>query len=252
MSDFKILVVEDDPLHAETALVYLKKLGYGSVHLTDNSGEAIRLLAAVKPDLVLLDIHILGSMDGVELARKIRLTNALPIIFITSMRDSDTIARASQTNPEAYLIKPLDQAALQAAIEIALVRFSENSTAPVGDEPSPQWDTDLYLNDSFYIKVGNFLKKVALSELRYVKVADEKYCAFYTADRELMVRQSLTELTRKLPAGRFVRVHRSYLINLDFLSGINEKAGTVLVEHTEIPIGKTYRTALYERLNTLR
>ncbi|MBV8883093.1 MAG: response regulator [Chroococcidiopsidaceae cyanobacterium CP_BM_RX_35] len=119
----KILVVEDESIVAKDLQTRLRKLGYDVSNVVSSGEEAISKAAEISPDLVLMDIRIKGNMDGVEAAREIRARFGFPVIYLTANIDDNTLARAKQTEPSSYLLKPFKERELYIAIEIALDRY---------------------------------------------------------------------------------------------------------------------------------
>lgn len=250
MGRIRILLVEDEDLHAEKIKFYLENLEYTLAGHAKDGAEAYRLFCATAPDLVLLDINLQGQRDGVQLAAQIRLESSVPIIFITSLKDRDTIDRAKETEPEAYLLKPLEEASLEAAIELALFRHAANKP----DQPTRQnfeWEQDLFIRDHLFIKVGRVLKKISVEEVMYVQTSADKYCDVHTHDRSYSIRSSLSDLESRLSPDQFIRVHRAYIINTEMITEVNETEMKVKVAEHSIPIGRSYKQQLFQRLNYL-
>ena len=120
MKSHSILVVEDEAIIALGLCDKLEEMGYEVVGTADTGEKAIRLASQTKPDLMLMDICIKGPMDGIDTAAIIRRDLRIPIVFLTSFADSETIRRAAQTAPYGYLTKPYKAKELRAAIEVAL------------------------------------------------------------------------------------------------------------------------------------
>ena len=122
MAKARILIVEDEQLVALEMQEYLKTLGY-DVPETASAGEtAIDQAAALRPNLVLMDIQLSGQMDGVEAAETIYARFEIPVIYLTAHSDTTTLERAKLTAPFGYVIKPYSKQELHIAIECALVR----------------------------------------------------------------------------------------------------------------------------------
>jgi two-component system cell cycle sensor histidine kinase/response regulator CckA len=116
----KILVVEDDALIADDIQRTLIRLGY-EVPLTVATGlEAIEAAGSMRPQLMLMDIKLQGTMDGIEAAIVIRRQFEIPVVYLTSHSDEATLDRAMQTAPSGYLLKPFSDRELRTAIEVAL------------------------------------------------------------------------------------------------------------------------------------
>lgn len=118
----KILVVEDERVVARDIEKRLKKLGYIVPASVSSGDEALVQVAEVRPDLVLMDIQIKGSMDGIETAEQIHTRFDIPVIYLTAYADEDTLQRAKVTEPFGYIVKPFDERDLHVSIEIALRR----------------------------------------------------------------------------------------------------------------------------------
>jgi PAS domain S-box-containing protein len=118
----KVLVVDDEVVVAEDIRRQLRSLGYTVVGVASSGSDAIRLGAEHRPDLILMDIKLKGSMDGIETARAIQARFNIPVIYLTAFSDEETLARARHTLPLAYLIKPFVRTDLRAAVELALFR----------------------------------------------------------------------------------------------------------------------------------
>jgi signal transduction histidine kinase len=118
----KILIVEDEGIVAFNLQQRLQQMGYQVTGLAESGSEGLSLVSSQRPDLVLMDIHIKGEMDGIELARMLTREHALPIIYLTAYSEDTTLERARQTQPYGYLIKPFSERELHATIQMALER----------------------------------------------------------------------------------------------------------------------------------
>jgi two-component system, cell cycle sensor histidine kinase and response regulator CckA len=118
----RIVVVEDEKLVALAIEKSLKDMGY-DVPLTTSVGEeAVRCVAEIEPDLVLMDIRLKGSLDGIEAAQRIRSNFHIPVIFLTAYADEPTLERAKISEPFGYILKPFEEKSLQAAVEMTLYK----------------------------------------------------------------------------------------------------------------------------------
>ncbi len=122
MASTKILVVEDEVIVSKTIISQLKQLGY-IVTATASSGEmAIAKVVETQPDLILMDIVLKGSMDGITTAAQIREQIDIPIIYLTAYADDSTLQRAKATQPFGYIVKPFTADDLRVAVEIGLFK----------------------------------------------------------------------------------------------------------------------------------
>lgn len=120
MSKPKILIVEDESIVAKDIELTLKHLGYDVIDICDNGDEAYEKAVQFQPDLILMDIFIKNSLDGIETAKRIKARLDIPIIYLTAFSDNLTLQRAKQTSPEGYLVKPFDERDLHVTVEIVL------------------------------------------------------------------------------------------------------------------------------------
>ena len=119
-----ILVVEDEAIVANDIRDTLISLGY-TVAGTAKSGElALEKTAGTKPDLVLMDIHLAGKLDGIETAGQIHAKYGIPVIFLTAYADEALLERAKIAEPYGYIVKPYDERGLHSSIEMALYKHA--------------------------------------------------------------------------------------------------------------------------------
>ncbi|MFB6271943.1 MAG: sigma 54-interacting transcriptional regulator [Salinibacter sp.] len=116
----RILIVEDEFAVAMELEDHLDALGYTVVDHVMTGTDAVERATETTPDLVLMDVHLDGPMDGVEAARRIRESRPLPIVFVTAYSDDETLQRATATTPYGYIVKPFNERELYAAVEVAL------------------------------------------------------------------------------------------------------------------------------------
>jgi CheY-like chemotaxis protein len=116
----KLLIVEDEPIVALDLQQELEELGYEVTGLAESADAALLSIEENRPDLALMDIRIDGSLDGIETARLLRHAYQVPVVFLTSYCDKNTLTRAARELPYGYLTKPFRGRELQAALSMAL------------------------------------------------------------------------------------------------------------------------------------
>ena len=134
MRSARILVVEDERIVALDLSQRLQQLGYEFAGLAINAEQVLVVAAAVRPDLVLMDIHLDGGTDGIAAARELYEKTRIPVVFLTAYADSETLARAQATLPFGYLVKPCGNAELHAAIVVALARHDAEERVERSEE----------------------------------------------------------------------------------------------------------------------
>lgn len=116
----RILIVEDEPIVALDISSSLDELGYVVIGIAHDGKEAIQIAEKEMPDIIIMDIVIKGNIDGIETAARIRNNMKIPTIFVTGYSDYNTVARARDTIPYGYLVKPFTKKELYASIETAI------------------------------------------------------------------------------------------------------------------------------------
>jgi response regulator NasT len=124
MAAIRILVAEDNDLVALTLEEQLKSIGYDVIAVAHTGAEAIDLATRLSPDLIIMDIKM-PEVEGTEAAARINTVRPTPILMLTAYTDRETIRRAESAGALGYLVKPVNEAELSPAINIALARFRE-------------------------------------------------------------------------------------------------------------------------------
>ena len=129
--DLKVMVVEDEFIIALDIKDIVKGFGYNVVAVATSGYDAVEKASKFKPELVLMDIMLKGKIDGVEAADIIRQKLDIPIIFVSSFSDEESVVRASKVSDYGYLIKPFDNKQLKEVIEAALKKHEEKNYSNV-------------------------------------------------------------------------------------------------------------------------
>lgn len=117
-----IMIVEDEAIVALDLKHQLVDLGYEVSGIAASGEQAIRMVASRVPNLILMDVRLQGNLDGIDVAAAIRRDHDVPVIFLTSHSDDETVRRAAHTAPYGYLTKPYQIRELRAGIEVALTK----------------------------------------------------------------------------------------------------------------------------------
>lgn len=252
-----ILIVEDEGIVALALEDTLQLEGYQVCGIADNGKEALRIAEKETIDLVLLDIHIKGEWDGIETARRLTALKEIPFIYLTAFSDSETLGRAKETAPAAYLIKPYQPRNLLIAIDLALHNFAshKSSAAPVVSISGGRHAADITnrepvmcFNDAIFIKQNYKFSKVNLNDIYYLE-AENNHTHIITKDKKFIVRHPLNVVMDKFDRQYFLQVHRSYAINMGHLDTFNNHS--VFIKDHEIPLGRNYKEAFLQRFNFL-
>lgn len=118
----KILVVEDDTIIALTIESRLRQFGYEVVGRASTGEDALKKVKEFQPDLVLMDIHIKGPMDGIQTAERVYGFYNIPVVYLTAYSDENTLERAQKTSPFGYIVKPFNDDTLRSTIKMAILK----------------------------------------------------------------------------------------------------------------------------------
>ncbi|MGA0560169.1 response regulator [Larkinella sp. VNQ87] len=240
-----ILIVEDEAILAMALSDRLEAAGYCVVGMANNGTKAIDLFRKNEVDLLLCDIAIKGEFDGIETVRRITESKRVPVIYLTAFSDDETIARAKSTYPAAFMTKPYNPTDLRIAIDMAIHNFARNPSEPPktgpdlpDDEPDITRDTILQIDEQVFVKQSYHYIKVNLGDIMFL-AAEDIYTTFITSGKKYALRLPLSTVLEKLDYKRFVRIHRSYAVNVGQVHTFSEQEVTVGTHI--IPLSKTYR-----------
>lgn len=241
-----ILLVEDEAVLALQLRTLLEAEGYRVVGTARTGPQALELAQAHRVDLLLCDIHLQGPWDGIEtVARLAAAQPPVPVIYLSALSDADTLARAAQTTPAAYLTKPATIAGLRAAITLALHSFARQAPGPA-EVPAPGRDTLLRRDEHVFIKHAQQFVRLPLASLLVLE-ADNTCTTFVTTERKYVLRLPLSTVLERLAYPDLVRVHRSYALNLRHVAAFTD--GEATVGGQPVPIGRQYKAEFLRQFN---
>ncbi len=116
----RILVVEDEPVSRMQLQESLESMGHEVVGALASADGALEAVASLRPDLIIMDIHLKSFIDGIDAASRIKLLSNTPLIFVTGYSGQGTVDRAMRLQPAAYLVKPVSDEALRESVDRAL------------------------------------------------------------------------------------------------------------------------------------
>lgn len=242
MEQYKIGIVEDEFIIACDLRQALEEMEYTVPKPSKDHDSALAMLEKERPDLVILDIQLDGTRDGIDLAENIRKQYDIPLIFLTANSDAPTVERAKKVQPNAFLTKPFNKKDLLLSIEIAISNFYNQRGANIG-----QKNEDTYLmKDVLFIKDGQYFHKIKVDDIAYI-ACEGAYVTFHTEGKKLLIRGSITQYLEKIGSKKIFRVHRSYAVNLEKVDLIN--TSYLKIKEVEIPVSKNYREELLAQIN---
>lgn len=238
----RILIVEDDMIIGANISLQLSNLGYEVTGIESRGEEAINHAKENTPDLLLLDINLKGSLDGIQTAQAIQKFADIPIVYLTANSDEVTFMRAKGTHPKAFISKPFNKLNLERTIALVVEQLKDHkeSTSDIGA-------VDV-LGDRIFIRHHGKLEKLLLDEILYIE-ADRNYCTIFTTHGRFVLTSTLKAMQDKLRKGHLTRVHRSYMVNISKLDVVADHH--LEINRKVIPLGKSYKNALLCRIQTI-
>lgn len=237
----KILIVEDEMIIGANMSLQLTSLGYDVIGIIPTGEEALNQIKQNQPDIILLDINLKGNLTGINTAEIIQEDYNIPIIYVTANADNAHFNKAKSTNPYAFISKPFKKLDLQRAIELVINRmqFEKDVDIPASEEKA----NPFILSDCIFVRHHEKMVRVNIKDIFYVE-AERNYCRIHCKDKEYLITTTLKDMDDKLPDHHFIRVHRSFIVNL---SNIDEIANThIVISKKAIPISSDSKKQLLQ------
>ena len=234
----RTLIVDDEPLAVERMQVICASLDEVSVVGTAaDAASALRLIAALSPDLLLLDVAMPG-LSGLGLARRLETLAARPAIVFCTAFDQHAVA-AFEVAACDYLLKPITPERLAKAVARAgdVVRGPTSGSTKGAKE---EWLQEIWApHRAEMIRIG-------VTRIDRIE-AERDYMRLFVGPRSYLVHQTIAELERKLDPGLFIRLHRSVIVRRDFIGGLSHDGRgawqAALLDQSKVRIGRTYLNA---------
>lgn len=251
MENAKILIVEDEIIIAADISMMLGNLGYDVTGIIPRGEDALKSIEGTRPDLILMDVSLKGSMDGVETALLIQEKYQIPLIFLTANADDNTFTRAKAAQPYAFISKPFRQSDLNRTIELTLQKVAEERdqilSAPL---PDPALTEESILADRIFVRYKDRMVKVLLEEILFAE-AERSYCKIHTATGEYLMTLPLGAFEEKLKSSDFMRIHRSHIINVTKIDAVIDNYNYVSIGKHTLPVSRGFQEALALRLKVI-
>lgn len=225
------IIVDDEPVGIQLIEAFLKKMPYMK-HLAsfDNAASALAFLETNHADILISDIQMPG-LSGLEMVRSLPFSPE--VIFTTAHRNF--AADGFDVDAADFLLKPMNFGRFQTAIDKARIRLQS------------KWIARPPTTAFIFIKQEHSHVKVPLQDIAYLEAMGD-YMQICLADHlKLITRSTLTEIQAKLPADKFIRVHKSFVINMAMIQAIHPSQIT-LSTGQEIPIARSYRSMVSTKL----
>lgn len=242
----KVILIDDEPLAREIIKAYLRQFDDIQVVEECNDGfEGVKAIMQHQPDLIFLDIQM-PKINGFEM---LELIEKKPdVIFITAY-DSYAI-KAFESNAVDYLLKPVNQQRFHEAI----LKWKSKISPPIPHKVETVLNTmaaTAAQNNRIVVKTGNKVKIIPVHEIQYLE-ADDDFVKIFTAEGSYLKNKTLSSYEQSLDTLQFVRVHRSYIIQINQITKIEpyqkESHLAILRDGKQIPVSKTGYIKLKEVL----
>ncbi len=214
------IAIDDEPKALEVVTMLAEKVPFLSIKATfTDAFKAIPYLQQNRVDLLFLDIKM-PDISGFEFLST--LSRKPKVIFTTAY--SEYAVSAFEVDAVDYLMKPF-----------SLTRFSKACNKAL-----EALEPEAHEAESTFLKTGLEEERVFFEDIRFI-VSQGNYMEYYLKDRKLLCRQTIQEAMQQLPAERFIRLHRSYVVATDKIDKVSRTA--VWIHGTEIPVGASYEDA---------
>ena len=245
-----ILIVEDELIIAEDISIMLQILGYQVTGIEPTGEEALKNIEKSRPHIILMDIGLGGTLDGVQTAQHIYEHYHIPIIFLTANSDNATFQRAKNTHPYGFVTKPFRQSELHRTIELALERVEEEQKMAEKYLNDTTNQPSYLLDDRIFVRYRDRMIRVQLTDILFAE-ADGRYAKIYTSEGEFFINITLSVLEEKLSVKDFQRIHRSTIINVSKVDSFGLGFSSVYIGKHNLPVGRTFVEPIAQRLNLL-
>jgi DNA-binding LytR/AlgR family response regulator len=228
---FRYLIIDDEPLARRLISSHASRIDClecsGQFR---NAIEALNFLRSHQVDLIFLDIQM-PEINGLQFIKALK--NPPPIILTTAFRDF--APEAFDLDAIDYLLKPITFDRMTKAVNKFIER---NKDAAKGNKPVPQ-----FVN----IKSDRQIFKIYLADILYVESLDD-YVKVHLPDKAIVTRENISTLEERLPAEHFVRIHRSFIVNLHKIGSVSAEG--IKIENKELPFGRVFKKAALGRIDT--
>ena len=233
-----IYIIDDDEQVSRVLEILLAQDGF-EVGASSDSEKGLQMVKEAQPDLVILDI-IMPKKSGLDLMDEMRSdyrTRDIPILFLSAIREEETLVKALK-GADDYMVKPFGSLELKERVRKILDRRRAGGAPGAGPGEPPY--------ERVPVQIGNEIFLIPSREIYFVK-ASGNYSYVNTRGKSFLADFSIGDLEERLSGhGHFLRVHRSYIVNLDHVHKMRKDSPQKVVivlgddNHSEVPVGSSY------------
>jgi DNA-binding LytR/AlgR family response regulator len=251
MANLKILVVEDELIVAKDIQHNLERLGYDVIGIASDMEESLQLVVEKEPDVVLMDIMLRNGESGIDIADAIRKDYKIPVIFLTAYADVATIEKAKKAESYGYILKPFKSVDLQTTIELAIYKHAkELEVEKERDILANYIDQGETVSNDVFVRTSNKLIKLKKEHILYVEALKD-YVIVHLKNQKYTLHTTMKDIESKLGNKDFIRIHRSFIIQMDKVESIELPNLRLEGESQLLPIGGSYKDELFSRINMI-
>ena len=245
----RALIVDDEPLARKRVAQFLAgDPGIAVAGECSDGVEAVHAIESLQPELVFLDVQM-PEMDGFEVVAA--LGERMPAVVFATAFDEFAL-RAFNANAVDYLLKPFSAERLRAAVERVRERLGRGGQAEIAREMRSLLDTlqaERRYPERLVVRIGPRIVFVRVADVDWIDT-DANYVRIHAGGRSYLLRETLTSLAERLPPDRFIRIHRSTLVNVNRIKEVHPMfKGTYhirLEDGTELTSTLTYRDRIHQ------
>lgn len=244
----RVLAIDDEPLALEQLSTYIQNTPFMELVAACKSAlEATTIMRDNKVDALFIDINM-PDKNGIDFIRSL---DEPPIVVFSTAYGNYAID-GYKVNAVDFLLKPYEedeflQAALKVKRKYELLQSEQTTKSRQASLPSPETEKAAFCeNDSMFIKTERRMVRINVADIRFIEGMSE-YVKIHTktGERPFIVLQGMKRMEEQLPSSLFLRIHRSFIVNLKAIQEVN-KNSIVLDDKTYLPIGDLYKSDIFK------
>jgi len=228
--DLKVLIIDDDPMHAKILEQKLLKLHVLNITKVDSYKKAKEILDEHHFDILFLDFYLDEGNTCLDLSKQLLNLKGTSVIYISAFYDETIFDQIPKYRNVAFLSKT--SSVFEIKKELTMLLVAQESS-----------DTSLTNNDSIFVKKRNKIVRVTIADIMYIEV-DGKYLNVKCQEDVHIIRMTLKEIQSRLP-DNFLKIHQSIVVNMEFVSSINVEQSIIHVDNNELPISRAHKKQIF-------
>lgn len=231
-TNVNLLLVDDDKFHLNIFANKLSYLKFNQIRIASTIKEAIDAIYDQTPDLIITDFYLENGKSALDIFRGLQIPFPIPTIVISTYYNHDVLNQIREINLVDFLPKNASDFEIEKSIILNLNRNEHIQKLTI-------------LNDFFLVKSGRYLKKIIIDNIEYITV-DGKYLKIFADGSFYMIRSTLNDFIARLPSN-FIKMHQSYIVNLNFIQSVNLDENIVNFKVGNAPFSRTFKKLLLSK-----